>query len=89
MARCSWPALERPHVSSRATFIDRGHSGSEEVAEDDAGFDVRQLCVRKREAEGRDEPLMEADQVVRQKSAYLNLFLIWPRRHQPGMQYVT
>ena len=37
---------------------ERGHSGGEEVAEDDTGFDVRQLCVRKHEAEERDEPLM-------------------------------
>ena len=35
-----------------------GHGGGKEVAEDDAGFDIRQLCVRKHEAEERNEPLM-------------------------------
>ncbi len=37
---------------------DSQSTNDEEVAEEDAGFDVRQLCVRKHEAEERDEPLM-------------------------------
>ena len=32
---------------------ERGHSGGEGVVEEDAGFDVRQLCVRKHEVEER------------------------------------
>ena len=34
------------------------YSGGEEVAEEHAGFDIRQLGVQKYEAEERDEPLM-------------------------------
>lgn len=46
-------------IRSRQTRTkERGHSGGEEVAEGDAGFDVCQLCVRQYEAEKRDEPLM-------------------------------
>ena len=46
-------------ICSRQTRAEeRGHNGGEEVAEDDAGFDVRKLCVRKHEAEERDESLM-------------------------------
>jgi len=45
-------------VRSRQTRTKRRHSGGEEVAAEDAGFDVRQLCVRKHDAEERDEPVM-------------------------------
>jgi hypothetical protein len=44
--------------SRRTRTKERGHSGGEEVAGEDAGFDVRQLCVQKHEAEERDEQLM-------------------------------
>ena len=42
-------------IRSRQTRTkEGGRSGGEDVAEDDAGFDVRQLCARKHEAEERD-----------------------------------
>lgn len=34
------------------------HSGGKQAAEEDAGFDIHQLCVRKHEMEERDEPWM-------------------------------
>ena len=39
---------------------ERGHGGGEVVAEHDAGFGVRELCLQTQEAEERDKPLMSS-----------------------------
>jgi len=68
-----------------------GHSGGEEVADEDAGFHARQLCVRKHEAEERDEPLMlfSSSPGGGVEVGVLEPLLIWSRKYQPGVQYVT
>ena len=65
-------------IRSRQTRTEkRGHSGGEEVTEEDAGFDVRQLCVRKPPGGAVEvgvlEPLLDLVQQVPARGAVRNM----------------